>query len=112
MINRLQFASILPQFCFQFQLAPLLIGDIVGGVGEVFEPCCGDVCEGMVGRCRLDPSCSRVDRAWFRRLKLKSDETLLNFALNFHLRRYSMGEVVGALCGVAQGICSCIGDNV
>jgi hypothetical protein len=42
---------------------------LVGGVGEVFEPCCGDVCEGM-------------------------------------------GEVVGSIYGVAQGICSCIGDQI
>ena len=42
-----------------------------------------------VGRCRLAPGCPRVARAWFQRLKLKYDETLSNFALNFNLRRYS-----------------------
>jgi len=30
----------------------------------------------MVGRCRFTPGCPRVDRAWFQRLKLKSDEAL------------------------------------
>ena len=46
-----------------------------------------------VGRCRSSPDlrtpdCSGVDRARFQRLKLKYDEALLIFALNFELRSY------------------------
>jgi hypothetical protein len=43
------------------------------------------------GRCRLDPSSPRVDRAWFwfRRLPLKCDGTLSNFGFKFNLRHYS-----------------------
>jgi len=37
---------------------------------------------------QVDPKLTRVDRAWFRRLKLKCDETLSNFAFKFNLRRY------------------------
>ena len=43
----------------------------------------------MVGRCRLKPVEPRTETAWFQRLKLKCDESLLRFALNFCVRRYS-----------------------
>ena len=43
----------------------------------------------LVGRCRLTPDSLRLDR---QRLKLKYDETLSNCAVNFNLRRYSLGK--------------------
>ena len=44
-----------------------------------------------VGRIRLTPCCSGVDRARSQRLKPKSAEPLSNFASNFNLRRYKKG---------------------
>jgi len=41
------------------------------------------------GRCILTPGWTRVDRAWFQRLKLNLDEPLSNFAFKFNLRRYT-----------------------
>jgi hypothetical protein len=38
------------------------------------------------GRFRLFPHCSRVDGAWFQRLKLRCDVPISNFAFNFNLR--------------------------
>jgi len=37
---------------------------------------------------KLNTRCTRIDRAWYRRLKLKYDEPLSNFAFNFNLRHY------------------------
>ena len=50
----------------------------------------GDFTKGKikVGRCRLTPNCSRLDRAWFHRMKLEYDEPLSSFAFNLNLRRY------------------------
>ena len=45
-----------------------------------------------VGRCILNRVESRVENAWFQRLKLKCDTLLSNIAFNFNLRRYT--EVV------------------
>jgi len=47
----------------------------------------------MVGRCRLTVSNPSRKRAWFQQLKLKCDEPLSNFAFNFNLRRYIMGQM-------------------
>ena len=44
---------------------------------------------------------TRVERAWFRRLTLKYDEPLSNFAFNFNLRRYKT-VIVAALDGTFQ----------
>jgi hypothetical protein len=40
------------------------------------------------GRCRLNPVDARVESAGIKRLKLRYDEPLSNFAFNFSLRRY------------------------
>jgi len=45
-----------------------------------------------VGWCRLNPVESRVESAWFQRLKLRYDESPSNFAFNLNLRRYNEGE--------------------
>ena len=48
----------------------------------------------LVGRCSFTPASPRLDRAWIQRSKLKSDETLSNFAFDLKLRRYTSGELV------------------
>jgi hypothetical protein len=43
----------------------------------------------VVGRCKLKRVESRVESAWFERLKLRYDKLLSSFAFNFNLRRYN-----------------------
>ena len=42
-----------------------------------------------VGRCRLTPSSTQIERAWFQRLNLKYHEALSNFAIDVNLRHYT-----------------------
>jgi len=44
----------------------------------------------LVGQCRSNPRQTRVYNAWFKRLKLKYDDPLSNFAFNFILCRYKL----------------------
>ena len=50
-----------------------------------------------VGRCRLKRVETRVESAWFQRLKLGYDEPLSNFAFILNLRRYTAGCMVEEL---------------
>jgi hypothetical protein len=53
---------------------------------------------GKVGRCSLTLGCSRVDRAWFQRLKLERICLLSNFAFQFNLRPCGLGHAEAAEC--------------
>ena len=44
----------------------------------------------VVGRCRLIVSTPALKVAWFQRLKLTCDESLLSFAFKFNLHHYSV----------------------
>jgi hypothetical protein len=57
-----------------------------------------------VGRCGLTASNLELKRAWFQRLKPKSDEPLSHFAFNFNLRRYNEVTVrVAAVIHMQKG---------
>jgi hypothetical protein len=51
----------------------------------------------MVGRCKSNGVETRVQSAWWQRLKLKCDEQHSTFAFNFNLRRYTMDKITGRL---------------
>jgi len=52
-----------------------------------------------VGRCRLTPGLTPLNRAWFQRLKQEYDEPLSNFVFNFNMRRYSeVDECAAHVC--------------
>jgi hypothetical protein len=53
----------------------------------------------MVGHCRLKPVESRVESAWFPRLKVECNEPVLRIVFNFNLRRYKMVGVPGGIDG-------------
>ena len=79
--------SILPQFCFQFQLAPLHHGaaadDRRGGGAGALRPHHGSAVQ-------VDPIKPKLKPPGTKRFKLKYDEVLLSFAFKLRLRRYIM----------------------
>ena len=53
-----------------------------------------------VGRCRL----TRIDRAWLQHLKLKYDEPLSNFAINFNLCPYITEQEIATGLALAESL--------
>ena len=64
----------------------------------------------VVWWCKLKPAFTRVESAWFQRLRLKSDQELSSLAFNFSLRHYieasdsSTAAGAGAWSSVASGV--------
>jgi len=54
----------------------------------------------LVGRCKLKPVETRVESAWFQRLKLKYDTPVSEFAFKFKLRRYKWVDKMKAVITV------------
>jgi len=77
--------SILLQFCFQMQPAPLRHGG--GGCAGVQHRSAAHRW-GVAGYQYQNPNRKRL---WFQRLKLKCDEKLSNVAFNANVRRYKSG---------------------
>jgi hypothetical protein len=52
---------------------------------------------------QVDSVKTRVESAWFQRLRLKCDKPLSNVAFNFNLRRYSAVAAVEAQLATERG---------
>ena len=86
----------------------------------VRRPYLQDVCSSWIShypkdykvrRCSFTPGSPQVDRAWFRRLKLKYDRTVLKFAFDSNLRRYDAAGRISGLGMNDVGRCKLIACN-